>query len=53
MNKKRYWKKQEYIANIIYNLGFCDRYSKREDTATRAYNVLGDIGDYLFNMEEE
>jgi len=48
MNKKRYWKKQLYNANIIYQ----KTVDNRDGVFTRAFNIVCEINDYLFNLEE-
>lgn len=50
MNKIRYWKKQYYNALMIYRNTINNR---KSDIFTRAYNILGEIGDYLFNLEDD
>ena len=46
MNKIRYWKRIAEYCDIIY----------RHSTGifqTRAFHILTDINDYLFNLEED
>ena len=49
MNKKRYWMKQSYSANLLYQ----NTYTARNGVFERAYNMLCEINDYLFNLEDE
>lgn len=46
MNKIRYWKKQGFLANLIYQS------TSNETLMKRAYNTAIEIDDYLFNLEE-
>ena len=46
MNKIRYWKRIGEYCNIIYH------YSKDVFVMNRAYNMVLEIDDYLFNLEE-
>jgi len=46
MNKKRYWKKQAYNTDLIYHNSYNDR-----GVFKRAFNMLCEINDYLFELE--
>lgn len=45
-NKIRYWKKQLYLADIIYH----STIDTNNGIFERAYNICGEIGDYLYNL---
>lgn len=46
MNKIRYWKRIAQYCEIVY------RHTKG-NIQTRAYYILGDINDYLYNLEDD
>ena len=49
MDKIRYWKKQYYNAIMLYE-GLSDL--SHNPIFTRAFNIVCEIGDYLFELEE-
>lgn len=50
MNKKRYWKKRyNFALSLYYNEGM----NMKDDLLIRVYDVMTEIGDYLFNMEDD
>ncbi len=44
MDKKRYWKKQFYIADFIYRNAISDKIMQR------AFNIVCEIDDHLFDI---
>jgi hypothetical protein len=51
MNKKRYWKKQLKVADLIFTAR-SDIKKQFDDIRERSYDVIGNIYEYLDYMEE-
>ena len=47
MNKIKYWSKKLYLFDFIY------RNSPNDKILRRAFNLICEINDYLYNLEED